>query len=86
MTKNIRTPAPPTSPKHPFKDTRHAIERVDDYAWLRAENWQEVMRDPSVLDADIRAILEAENAYTEAVMADARFLVRIAHNIAPRIS
>ena len=74
MTKNIRTPAPPTAPKRPFKDTRHAIERVDDYAWLRAENWQEVMRDPSVLDADIRAILEAENAYTEAVMADAKKL------------
>jgi oligopeptidase B len=41
---------------------------VDDYAWLRAENWQEVMRDPSVLDADIRANLDAENAYTKAVM------------------
>ena len=70
MNKNIRTPAPPVVPKHPFKDTRHAIERVDDYAWLRAENWQEVMRDPSVLDADIRAILDAENAYTAAIMAD----------------
>jgi len=53
----------------PVRDTRHGIERVDDYAWLRAENWQEVMRDPSVLDGDIRAVLDAENAYTAAVMA-----------------
>ena len=69
MTKNTRAPEPPVAPKRPFKDTRHEIERVDDYAWLRAENWQEVMRDPSVLDADIRANLDAENAYTAAVMA-----------------
>jgi oligopeptidase B len=35
---------------------------VDNYAWLRAENWQEVMHDPASLGADIRAYLEAENA------------------------
>ena len=69
MTKNKRPPAPPVAPKLPHIDTRHGVERVDDYAWLRAENWQEVMRDPSVLDADIRANLDAENAYTKAVMA-----------------
>ena len=70
MTKNMRTPAPPVAPKIPVTDTRHEIERVDKYAWLRAENWQEVMRDPSVLDADIRTYLEAENAFTVATMAD----------------
>jgi oligopeptidase B len=48
----------------------HGIERVDDYAWLRAANWQAVMRDPALLDAEIRSYLEAENAYTKAVMAD----------------
>ncbi len=41
----------------------------DPYAWLRADNWQEVLRDPSVLDPEIRAYLEAENAYTDAVLA-----------------
>ena len=30
------------------------------------------MRDPSLLDAEIRAYLEAENAYTEAVLADTK--------------
>src|SRR5690349_15087982 len=38
--------------------------RVDPYAWLKDDNWREVMRDPSRLRSDIRAYLEAENAYT----------------------
>jgi len=61
---------PPTAERRPERDTRHGIERVDEYAWLRAENWQEVMRDPDVLAQDIRAYLEAENDYTSARMAD----------------
>ncbi|MEZ5829266.1 MAG: S9 family peptidase [Hyphomicrobiales bacterium] len=56
--------------KRPLASRHHGIERVDDYAWLRADNWQTVMRDPAVLSADIRTHLEAENAYTGAVMAD----------------
>ncbi|WP_019961371.1 S9 family peptidase [Woodsholea maritima] len=51
----------------------HVVEqlgrtRTDEFAWLRDDNWQDVMRDPSVLDADIRAHLDAENSYYEAVM------------------
>ena len=45
---------------------------VDDYAWLKDANWQEVLRDPALLDADIRAYLEAENRYTEALLGRAR--------------
>ena len=52
----------------------HGIARVDDYAWLRAGNWQAVMRAPAVLDPEIRAHLEAENAYTKAVMANTEAL------------
>ena len=53
----------------------HHGQRISDpYAWLRAENWQEVMADASVLDPEIRAYLEAENAYTEAVLADTKAL------------
>ncbi len=36
----------------------------------QAENWQTVMRDPSALAPDIRAYLEAENAYAANEMAD----------------
>ncbi len=61
---------PPKAQRIPRFDVRHGVELVDEYAWLRAENWQKVMRDPSVLDAPIRAYLEAENAYTEAALAD----------------
>jgi len=48
----------------------HGIARVDDYAWLRSSNWQAVMRDPGLLEPEIRSYLEAENAYTKAIMAD----------------
>ena len=64
----------PRALKRPFVSSHHGIERVDDYAWLRADNWQAVMRDPAVLAADIRQHLEAENAYTKTVMADTEAL------------
>jgi oligopeptidase B len=60
----------PLAPRRPVTITRHGHSRTDDYAWLRAENWQEVMRDPSALPAEIRAYLEAENAYFADAMAD----------------
>jgi oligopeptidase B len=63
-------PNPPQAEKRPVLDVHHGIERTDDFAWLRADNWQEVMRDPAALGADIRAYLEAENAYTAKAMAD----------------
>src|SRR5690606_33455904 len=65
---------PPHATKHPVSDTRHGITRTDDYAWLRADNWQEVFKDPSVLSAEIRAHLEAENAYQAALMKDTEAL------------
>ncbi|MBN9434483.1 MAG: S9 family peptidase [Bosea sp.] len=68
------TVRPPIAARHPVRHTVHGIERVDDYAWLRADNWQEVMRDPATLAADIRGYLEAENAYTKAEMADTEAL------------
>ncbi|MGB6256156.1 MAG: S9 family peptidase, partial [Bradyrhizobium sp.] len=59
---------PPIAPCRPHAFTTHGITVVDDYAWLKDENWQEVLRDPSILDADIRKYLEAENAYTESLL------------------
>lgn len=60
----------PDAEQRIHKETRHGIERVDEYAWLRADNWQDVFKDTSILDPDIRAHLEAENAYSKAQMAD----------------
>ena len=56
--------------KKPVEVNHHGVTLIDDYAWLRAANWQEVMRDPSKLDPEIRAYLEAENANTTAQLAD----------------
>jgi len=61
---------PPIATRRPHVTEHHGLTRNDDYSWLRASNWQDVMRDPTVLDGDIRAYLEAENAYTEFKMAD----------------
>lgn len=72
MTETAQTPTPtaPVAEKRPLRDVHHGIERTDDYAWLRVDNWQEVMRNPSSLSADVRTYLEAENSFTAATMAD----------------
>jgi oligopeptidase B len=57
---------PPRAKRVPHSHTHHGITREDDFAWLRADNWQEVMQKPETLDAEIRAYLEAENGYYEA--------------------
>ena len=58
----------PIAPRRPHAFTTHGIAVVDDYAWLKDAKWQEVLRDPSVLDPDIRKYLEAENDYTESLL------------------
>ncbi|MEP9355299.1 S9 family peptidase [Xanthobacter sp. KR7-65] len=60
---------PPRAPRRPSTRTVHGVALSDDYAWLRADNWRAVMRDPTVLDADIRTYLEAENAYADGYFA-----------------
>ena len=64
----------PIARRESVSSTWHGVELVDDYAWLRADNWQEAMRDPATLPADIRAHLEAENAHADSVMADTEVL------------
>jgi oligopeptidase B len=58
----------PIAPRRPHSFTTHGITVTDDYAWLKDENWQEVLRDPGVLDADIRQVLEAENVYADSLL------------------
>ena len=61
---------PPIAKRLPTVSTHHGIDTSDDYAWLRADNWQQVMREPAVLAADIREYLEAENKYCEQQLSD----------------
>ncbi|WP_367715412.1 S9 family peptidase [Nitratireductor sp. GISD-1A_MAKvit] len=65
---------PPRPAARPVTERRHGIERTDEYGWLRADNWQEVLRDPKLLAQDIRAHLEEENAYQARLMADTEAL------------
>ncbi len=65
----VATATPPTAEKRPRTFSVHGVSLTDDYAWLKDENWQQVLRDPSVLSADIRRYLEAENTYSETVLA-----------------
>ncbi len=67
-------PTAPVAARKPVSDTRHGITRTDDYAWFRDENWQAMFKDPSILQPEIRAHLEAENAYMTAAMADTEAL------------
>ena len=60
---------PPRAAVRPMVLSAHGLSWSDDYAWMRADNWREVLRDPGRLPADIRALLEAENAYADAVLA-----------------
>jgi oligopeptidase B len=52
------TPQPPVAPRRPHVLAHHGDERVDDWYWLRERE-----------DAEVRAYLEAENAFTEAALA-----------------
>ncbi len=61
---------PPLAAQKSHVTTWHGTTLEDPFHWLRADNWQEVMRNPSALDAEIRAYLEAENAFADAALAD----------------
>ena len=45
----------PTPEQRPEEIEQLGRTRTDEFSWLRDANWQEVMRDPSVLRQDIRA-------------------------------
>jgi oligopeptidase B len=61
---------PPIARREPLVIEQLGRTRTDDYAWMKDPGWQAVLRDPAVLRADIRDHLVAENAYTEAVLAE----------------
>jgi oligopeptidase B len=57
----LETPAPPRAPRRPTVLSEHGDERIDDWYWLRERE-----------NPDVLAYLEAENAYTDAVLARLR--------------
>ena len=63
MADRRKAASPPLAEIRPTRRTVHGVVLSDDYAWLRADNWKEVLREPEALPADIRAHIEAENAW-----------------------
>jgi len=63
-------PAAPKVARVPKVITQLNRTRTDEYHWLKDDNWQQVLREPSRLRADIRKHLLRENAYHDALMAD----------------
>ena len=72
--KFLRPSQTPQAKKSPKQIEQLGRTRVDDYAWMKDENWQAVMHDPAQLSASIRSHLEAENAYTAEVLRDVQGL------------
>jgi oligopeptidase B len=62
-------PKPPAAARRPHRIEQLGRVRVDDYAWMKDDNWQQVLRDPKALKAEVREHLDAENAYTKALLA-----------------
>lgn len=63
-----RVPVPPITPIIPKRIEQLGRVRIDDYAWLKPANWKDVWRDPALLDSKIRAYLDEENRYCDAVL------------------
>jgi len=59
----------PIAKKQPKLKTLHGEVSIDDYAWLRDDNWQKVMREPKTLNPEIRNYLDLENSYTDKLLA-----------------
>jgi len=70
----MTAPLPPTARREPKTIVQLGRTRTDDYAWMKDDNWQQVLRDPKALRADIREHLSAENAYTQAMLSSTEAL------------
>jgi oligopeptidase B len=55
-TNELTATLPPVAPRRPSQHTVHGVTLVDDYAWLKDAKWQEVLRNPALLDPDITRI------------------------------
>lgn len=66
---------PPEAPLRPETHRLHDRERSDEYGWMKDPAWQKVMRSPELLDPEIRTYLEANNSYTESLLAPQKALM-----------
>jgi oligopeptidase B len=55
----------PKAKKIPFKIEQLGYTRTDDYNWMKDDRWQEVLRDPDLIKAEVKDHLILENAYSK---------------------
>lgn len=67
-------PVPPVARREPHRIEQLGRVRTDDYAWMKDDRWQEVLRNPALLRDDIASYLREENAYADTVLAPAESL------------
>ncbi|MFZ5670788.1 MAG: S9 family peptidase [Pseudomonadota bacterium] len=65
----MTAPTPPVARQDPRRIEQLGRVRVDEYAWMKDDNWQKVLHDPGLIKADVKAHLTAENAYFKQMMA-----------------
>src|SRR5580704_4062380 len=65
----MTAPTPPRPRKDPKRIEQLGRVRVDAYHWMKDDDWQQVLHDPSKVKAEVREHLVAENAYAAAVLA-----------------
>ncbi|MCA3629143.1 MAG: S9 family peptidase, partial [Methylobacterium sp.] len=56
----------PRASRKPTRRMVHGVTLDDDYAWLRARNWQAVIEEPEKVPVDIARYLRSENRYAAA--------------------
>ncbi|MEM9749790.1 MAG: hypothetical protein AAF869_02450 [Pseudomonadota bacterium] len=76
MTRLVKPKSAPSARLAPEERAAHGTRWTDEYAWLRADNWRDVIEDPAALPQEIRAHLEAEAAYCEEALSEAASLRR----------
>ena len=52
----------------------HNDELNDDYAWIKQDNWQEVLQKPQVLNSEVLHYLKEENKFTDSQLEDQKTL------------
>jgi len=70
LIKKIADLHPPVVPIRTKRTSLFKQELLDDYSWLKAANWQNVLSDPDTLPQNIRDYLDGENIFTESVLSD----------------
>ena len=69
-------PLPPRHARIPTDVGGLGYHRMDDYAWFQPQDWHAVLKAPDALSDTIKAVVKAENDYTDAMLAPSAPLQR----------